>query len=219
MKTLGSRYGIGSAHLNAEGFPKSHNISKAIGKQGGKEDAKQWAGWGTGLKPAVEDWILCCKPISEKNIAANVLKWGTGGINIDACRVREGGRYPANFMHDGSPEVLAEFEKYGKSKSSKGTRRKPGRMIGNGTTHGKMVHKDPDRGCGGYEDEGTIARFFFCSKASNKEREAGCESLPVKEPHEITGRKKDRPQGKTTQEQESKPAHEPTYIPPSRTWL
>lgn len=51
------------------------------------DDAKQWSGWGTALKPANEHWILIRKPISEKNVASNVLKWGTGGLNIDACRV------------------------------------------------------------------------------------------------------------------------------------
>ena len=50
-------------------------------------EAEQWEGWGTALKPAYEPIILARKPISEKNIALNVLKWGVGGINIDACRV------------------------------------------------------------------------------------------------------------------------------------
>lgn len=49
--------------------------------------AKQWQGWGTALKPASEHWILVRKPIAEKNVAANVLKHGTGGINIDASRI------------------------------------------------------------------------------------------------------------------------------------
>lgn len=49
--------------------------------------AKQWEGWGTALKPAMELWTLCRKPLSEKNIAKNVLKWGTGGINIEESRV------------------------------------------------------------------------------------------------------------------------------------
>ena len=51
------------------------------------EAAKQWDGWGTALKPAVEDWWLLRKPISESSIAANVLRWGTGGVNVDGCRV------------------------------------------------------------------------------------------------------------------------------------
>ena len=75
-------------------------------------EAKQWKGWGTALKPAQEPAILCRKPI-EGNIAANVVKWGTGGLNVDACRVPDGdpawpgpentkvpkGRYPANVYH------------------------------------------------------------------------------------------------------------------------
>lgn len=49
--------------------------------------AKQWEGWGTALKPASEFWFLIRKPLSEKTVAANVLKWGVGGLNIDGCRV------------------------------------------------------------------------------------------------------------------------------------
>lgn len=49
--------------------------------------AKQWEGCGTCLKPANEPICLARKPISEKTIAENVLKWGTGGLNIDACRI------------------------------------------------------------------------------------------------------------------------------------
>lgn len=118
-------------HLFSSGFPKSHNVSKAIdalagaerevigpkirlgdkkpcphnalndkgwGKRGGTEwrdpetvpatvEAQQWDGWGTALKPASEHWWLCRKPLGESSIAANVLTWGTGGINIDGCRV------------------------------------------------------------------------------------------------------------------------------------
>jgi DNA modification methylase len=51
------------------------------------EEAKKWEGWGTALKPAIEFWILARKPISEKTIAENVIKWGTGAINIDKCRI------------------------------------------------------------------------------------------------------------------------------------
>jgi len=49
--------------------------------------AKQWDGWGSALKPAIELWTLCRKPLAEKTIAENVLTWGTGGLNIDRCRV------------------------------------------------------------------------------------------------------------------------------------
>ncbi len=49
--------------------------------------SKEWQGFGTALKPASEHWILVRKPLSEKTVAANVLKYGTGGINIDGCRI------------------------------------------------------------------------------------------------------------------------------------
>lgn len=57
------------------GFPKSHNLDG------------EWKGWGSGLKPAWEPIGLFRKPLSEKTVAANVLRYGTGAINIDACRV------------------------------------------------------------------------------------------------------------------------------------
>lgn len=50
-------------------------------------EAKEWEGWGTALKPACEPIVVARKPLSEKNVALNVLKWGTGGINIDDCRI------------------------------------------------------------------------------------------------------------------------------------
>lgn len=67
-------------HLFGSGFPKSHNIEKATSDE-------RFKGFGTALKPASEHWILVRKPCSEKTVAANVLKHGTGGINVDASRV------------------------------------------------------------------------------------------------------------------------------------
>jgi len=85
--------------------PNRKYKSGAIGKIGGNEsicdrsdngatltapatpEAKQWEGWGTALKPACEDWWLIRKPLSEKTVAANVVKVGVGGINIDGCRI------------------------------------------------------------------------------------------------------------------------------------
>jgi DNA modification methylase len=61
------------------GFPKSLNI----GKQDGCE---AWEGWGTALKPAHEPIVVARKPLSG-TVAGNVLLWGTGGLNIDGCRV------------------------------------------------------------------------------------------------------------------------------------
>lgn len=50
-------------------------------------EAQQWEGFGTALKPACEFWVLVRKPLGERTVAANVLKHGTGGLNIDGCRI------------------------------------------------------------------------------------------------------------------------------------
>ncbi len=76
--------------LYGSGFPKSHNIGKAVDKI--TKGTSPYEGWGTALKPANEPICVARKPISEKTVAKNVLKWGTGGINIDGCRIgSEGG--------------------------------------------------------------------------------------------------------------------------------
>src|SRR5699024_5711266 len=66
--------------------------------------AKQWDGWGTALKPAIEPIILARKPL-DGTVANNVLAHGVGGLNIDACRVPSGesgtaDRFPANVLLD-----------------------------------------------------------------------------------------------------------------------
>lgn len=124
------------------------------------EAAKQWQGWGTALKPALEPITVARKPLVG-TVAENVLKWGTGALNIDGCRVgddvtvtvRNGnsgahgrynkdnrvfrrenppGRWPTNLIHDGSDEVVELFPKQG--------------------------------------DTGSAARFFYCAKASKSDR-------------------------------------------------
>ena len=103
------------------GFPKSHNVGKAVDKILGNEREiisikpnhkkgmnfkydndtggwlandeivetkgySEWEGFGTALKPAHEPIVMARKPFKE-SVAKNVLKWNTGGINIDDCRV------------------------------------------------------------------------------------------------------------------------------------
>ena len=51
------------------------------------EAAARWSGWNVALKPAHEPIILARKPLSEGTVAANVLCWGTGALNVDGCRV------------------------------------------------------------------------------------------------------------------------------------
>jgi DNA modification methylase len=147
------------------GFPKSLDVSKAIGKQ--------WQGWGTALKPAHEPIVVARKALCG-TVAANVLEHGTGAINIDGCRVEDdsstAGRWPANFIHDGSEDVLALFPdtKGGTWNTTKGAR-----------------HFNNDGEPTGYETSktdnsvGSAARFFYCAKPNKKERNAGLEKLPT----------------------------------------
>lgn len=73
-------------HVFASGFPKSVAIDKAIRKID-IPAAESWTGWGTALKPSNEHWILVRKPIAENNVSNNILKFGTGALNIDESRV------------------------------------------------------------------------------------------------------------------------------------
>lgn len=108
--------------LYGSGMPKSHNVGKGIDKtiaaaSGDSEvaatpEGAEWAGWGTALKPAFEPIVLARKPIAEGSIARQTLATGTGGINIDECRVPDGegvGKWPSNVLHDGSREVADLF--------------------------------------------------------------------------------------------------------------
>jgi len=75
--------------LYGSGFPKSLNVSKAIAKRCGDSSlsaALEWDGWGTALKPAHEPIVVARKPLIG-TVAENVLKHGTGGLNVDACRI------------------------------------------------------------------------------------------------------------------------------------
>jgi site-specific DNA-methyltransferase (adenine-specific) len=73
------------------GFPKSLDVSKAIDRAAPATDAaRTWEGWGTALKPAWEPIVVARKPL-EGTVAGNVLKYGTGAMNIDGCRVPHGG--------------------------------------------------------------------------------------------------------------------------------
>lgn len=173
------------------------------------EEAQQWDGWGTALKPAHEPIVLARKPLVG-TVAANVLQHGTGALNIDACRVpgepvpinkleswsgfgqekcpdyeatvNTQGRWPANLIHDGSKEVLDEFAKYGESKSGIAVQRNGGgqKIGGNGIYAGSNGLTRDDAG---YGDAGTPARFFYCAKANKKDR--GDNNHPTVKPTEL----------------------------------
>jgi len=139
--------------LYGSGFPKSHNLGD---------------GWGTALKPAHEPIVMARKFIEGTN-KNNREKYGTGGINIDGCRVglsetgsSELGRFPANVMHDGSEEVLSGFPNTKTTYVSN-------HHQNNRTTEsavGNLGHP----GNQGFNDDGSAARYFYCPKVSKSER-------------------------------------------------
>lgn len=78
-------------------------------------EAKNWNGWGTALKPATEFWTLARKPLSEKTVAENVLKHNTGGININGCRIStqdnlNGGAYSGGERSEGDWKEKSGFK-------------------------------------------------------------------------------------------------------------
>jgi len=227
--------------IYGSGFPKSHNIGKAVDKlqgnerevvgknpnsrsaelqkktvyeSGFKDNAvitegnSEWEGWGTALKPAHEPIIMARKPF-KGTVAENVLEHGAGGINIDECRVEtediitnhsrgeesavskgkygdskaqethqtEGqklGRFPANVMHDGSEEVQKIFPQ---TKSGKMKQHIEG---GEYNVYGKMYPRDVET----IGDEGSASRFFYCAKASKKDRDEN-NNHPTVKPTEL----------------------------------
>ena len=168
--------------------------------------AIQWDGYGTALKPANEPICLARKPLSEKTVAANVLKWGTGGLNIDGCRVEASenthrknkaysngdvysagdwgeyttgsdlGRFPANVIHDGSDEVVGLFPN---TVSKWGHSNNKGNKLESNINYvGTIRNSDGNEFRG---DSGSAARFFYVAKASKAERNKGLDStLTVK---------------------------------------
>jgi DNA modification methylase len=153
--------------------------------------ARQWEGWGTALKPAWEPVIVARKRV-EGTVAENVLKYGTGGINVGGCRIgtesvkintwdngakpfgggagndysgRTGqGRWPANIIHDGSDEVVRLFPETGPSKANARGGTNPNPMDwGNSRPDGNVVKGHDDIG-------GSAARFFYTAKADSSER-------------------------------------------------
>ena len=220
------------------GFPKSHNISKAIDKAAGAERevighdascrlasnsnlnddnwskigtqgaditapateaAKQWDGWGTALKPAHEPIVLARKPLSEKTVAANVLKWGTGGINIDGCRVEIDLNNEDRAKSKNTVQKTSGISFKGNKKESQNTSRYnleqgrfPANLIHDGsqevmdlfpeTKTGKVASHSIKGMWGSGADTSyneqeqgfnSAARFFYCPKAGKKERGEG----------------------------------------------
>lgn len=169
--------------------------------------ARKWEGWGTALKPAHEPICVARKPF-KGTVADNVLRHGTGAMNIDGCRIvgqewrrdtpwrdniRGGnfvkgcmkrepcaprkshdlGRWPANFIHDGSEEVVAVFPNTTSGGGNK-RQRKPS------TFNASLGRDESVYGPSIGGDSGSAARFFYCAKASRSERGEGNNHPTVK---------------------------------------
>lgn len=187
--------------IYGSGFPKSQDVGKQIDKKNKTTDS-EYTGWGTQLKPAHEPIVMARKPVIG-SIRENVLEHGTGAINIDATRVGDDimpigaheqtknlfapnkksaysektniGRFPANVMHDGSDEVISLFpDSNGSGGSTPNTKVTGyGKLGGGSSTYTPNDRTTHDSG------SGSAARFFYCPKASSKERHIGHDKPPA----------------------------------------
>lgn len=165
-------------------------------------DAAKWQGWKTALKPAHEPICVARKPISEKTVASNVLKHGTGALNIDGCRVSLDGDYKSKA--NGRPSMTGLPDLYNKDKSNIGDTkgRFPANVItdgskeiinmfpitkGAGAVKGTEQSKLTNTCYGEYKERfassslpgGSAARFFYSAKANKTDR-AGSKHPTVK---------------------------------------
>ena len=189
--------GVGFMNNKDDGYNTTLNQLVQVGQS--TAEAKEWDGWGTALKPAHEPIVLARKPL-DGTVANNVLTHGVGGINIDGCRVGRAdgddssagnrtatfgtqdtssggdgsggwsqnseGRFPANFIHDGSDEVLELFP------NSKGGAFPKKSNIPTGR-HYEGGWGAVDNAVRTEMGDGSAARFFYCAKASKKDRNEG----------------------------------------------
>jgi DNA modification methylase len=202
----GFAYGI-SVGQEAQGYRPADYVSKQLSNEAITREAKQWQGWGTALKPAHEPMVLARKPLVG-TVAANVLTYGTGGLNIDGARVgyvddydkkhqediRKGsgtffggkgeatspqidmqGRWPANVIHDGSDEVLALFPDVKTGSIKPHQQNSESESFG---LKGKFITGSHSG------DSGSAARFFYCAKASKRDRNEGLNGFEEKRDHD-----------------------------------
>ena len=189
------------------------------------DEAKQWQGWGTALKPAFEPVVVGRKPLIG-TVAANVLVWGVGGLNIDASRIgrREGdvsaaGNRTATF---GTQETESGGDGSGGWEQNDGGRW-PANIILDDFTAGLLDEQsghskstgiinrwsngakpfgngagNPYESIQGVADEGGASRFFYVAKASKTDRNEGLNELPFVEGGSLSGGE-DKRVGKTNQ--------------------
>lgn len=250
------------AWIYGSGFPKNHDVSKAIDRKAGKtpkvvgkrtdgrysspgtdirggnfvggkgpveiglitepatDEAAQYKGWGTALKPAIEPIVVARRPLAG-TLAENIVLHMTGGLHIEACRVDSaeswvrlqgsqtglngeflkgkkerprtsspGGRWPANIIHDGSDQVLAMFpDAIGQIASPKRDGSDQGNRI-----YGKLKNAGPKTEPRDELDK-SASRFFYCAKASKRDRDEGTQFLEAVQFAQSNGGKGDIQRG------------------------
>jgi site-specific DNA-methyltransferase (adenine-specific) len=177
-------------------------------------EAAKWQGWGTALKPALEPITVARKPFTG-TVAANVLQWGTGGVNVDGCRVgRDTGDVSGWSLRGSkaSENQAMSGGNYARDAKPDADGRWPANLIHDGSdevvglfpqsTSTGGVSADSPPGCndilgkygnkvranaGGLGDTGSAARFFYCAKASKADRDEGLASFDTKETASMAG--------------------------------
>ncbi len=205
------------------GFPKSLNIGKQL---------DDWAGWGTALKPAHEPMVLARKPLVG-TVVNNVMTYGVGGLNIDKSRVgtedtrapasktalgmmnddnwqaqevmagSANGRYPANFIHDGSDEVVNSFPETKATGSGKVSGFRKG-----GDSENSVGISGVKSAADGFSDSGSAARFFYCAKTSKTDRNEGLDEFERKA--KVFNGQSDKPAGNAKGSVEDKFSTQPS---------
>jgi DNA modification methylase/transcriptional regulator with XRE-family HTH domain len=187
-------------------------------------EAAQWEGWGTALKPSHEPIVVARKPLIG-TVAANVLEHGTGGFNIDACRI-EGPAGDGNWSgvseeaahnayNDPLPEQRGEQNVAGRwpanivlSEEAAAELDEQTGVLGSAARSGGSgmgYHgANEERDFSGYNDPGGASRFFYQAKTSRAERNAGLEGFEEKEGLEaklasLSDPRMDRPQERRPQ--------------------
>ena len=189
--------GVGFMNSSDDGYNTTLNQLVQTGES--TDEAQQWQGWGTALKPAHEPIVVARKPLIG-TVANNVLTYGTGALNIDGSRVGTTvetwpatRNYSSKEMSRPGSTLADDAETQSTGEAPAG--RWPANVIHDGsdevlagfpiTTSGnrsagvrKGMGYHGANGDGGPEiigDEGSAARFFYCAKASKSERNAGLE--------------------------------------------
>lgn len=119
--------------------------------------ARRWSGWGTALKPSYEPIIVARKPFIGSCVD-NVIKWGVGGLNIDECRVGD----EVVSIHNAPAGSFAGGE-YGRGSDTESYRNSVGRFPANTIFDS--------------QDSEEWRRYFYCAKASKKDRDEGLEEF------------------------------------------